>query len=282
MKMKLPKGRAGTRCEKRSSQRGGEGLFAFTLIELLVVIAIIAILAALLLPALTRAKESAQSATCKGKLRQMTLAMRMYLNDGPKYPFATYETHGGGSRTEWVELLRPYYRLDWTNRAYHCPAYKGFIGVIFPTPYNVQTTYWGSYGYNAFGTWEWGLWPNPNLGLGGWSIDQIDRPSAISEAQVLAPSEMIEFGEPLLALQALYPIERTALWTSGDTVSPEPVSGHDRAFLSYPFRHGQNCNVVFCDGHVEAGAPWTLLEMTNSAIRWNNDYQSHPETWTWW
>jgi prepilin-type N-terminal cleavage/methylation domain-containing protein len=97
----------------------------FTLIELLVVIAIIAILAAMLLPALSYAKQKAWATGCTSNLRQIALGMRMFADENDEtYPESGATIHWGDTdpttkKPSWMEQVYPY--IHNTN-VFNCPG----------------------------------------------------------------------------------------------------------------------------------------------------------------
>jgi len=198
----------------------------FTLIELLVVIAIIAILAGMLLPALQRAKRSAQQIDCVSRCKQISLSLVQYLNDN-QY-FLPYAKLSGADRARIVVLYDKNYLA---HNMLHCPnAYYLRSGKVFSGVSN-GTTSLSSMGLSAFGF-------NYFQNTTNWA--------RITHTKTIRfPSELMFFGDAWERSAGFYATEGSARYLYRKSTSaanygePSP-------------RHNGKSNFSYADGHVNS------------------------------
>ena len=213
----------------------------FTLIELLIVIAIIAILAGMLLPALSRARETAKSASCKSNLKQIALGHEQYAmdNDG-------YTTWGYNKGLTFWYYLYPYlaggrYPDRTAKEPIHiklavCPSAKYKYMYTGNGDYAV-----GSYGYNAKACVD-----NPKATryiFGYWS-SKPSYPNKKSDAR--NPSSQFAFADGRVNITA----ENSVSYWGPETypnASPDTLDANEDVKL----RHNNTVNAAFFDGHVD-------------------------------
>lgn len=241
----------------RPSSRAG-----FTLIELLVVIAIIAVLAAMLLPALSRAKQKAKATSCLNNNRQIALGFTMYAQDNNDFlPPLNTGVWPAVTPEWWFVVLDSGKYLTSSgvsNNVWRCPAVRDADidpGVV--AYFNSPCEGYGPLEGNTYTAGVIRYAKNPdNSRLGSVKLIQIHRPSQIW---------MIgDVGVPKTGVR--YDSLPSEYFTEVTTKQPDPTRGWTLAPYKQPAcRHNARAVFSFCDGHVEAWR-WTDLRQNKDDV----------------
>ena len=165
------------RTGRRSGRQG------FTLVELLVVIGIVTLLISILLPALTKAREYSQMASCASNLHQVGLAVNMYANEqkGSFPPLWTGDDNSNKYIAPGVWGCLENYGIDHSSAAHVCPTAAAYASM--PTVFaGADPSALYSYRYNAVigGKLACGTFVGPSQAFIAGNTYDIARPLKLS------------------------------------------------------------------------------------------------------
>ncbi len=240
---------------------------AFTLLELIVVMAIITILAAMLIPSISGARESARSASCMSNLKQIGVAMQIYVSENAGYyPWSGVAAPVAGLPDQWDYAISPYLGGSITVRP-----------TVFLCPSRTMKTHG-----NNISTYSIHQGICPNVATWSGNTPATFTPAALTTltkaSTMWRGSETILVGDAMQldTMDALpgntfqdsvgagamgVNFARTSATqdTAANTgLDQDGLAAGNRSNLRY--RHRNNANALFCDGHVATLKKGTIKE----------------------
>ena len=225
----------------RAAHRG------FTLIELLVVVPIIALLISILLPSLSKARETARMVKCQANQKQFGSAHHMYANGADDW-FVPVEISGFGGWYRWIQWrqimgLRP--GNNWPDELV-CPQVPADRRHIVQFNVGVNGTAGSGLAAQANSPWRTGDRAVASTATGSGNMMRVFR------GKVRNPSAKYHMGDSQAWRTSRPAADYITRWDLFPELNPNAANPFkDGTIHASSYRHNEGANVLMYDGHVE-------------------------------